>query len=257
MRIDTVLGPSEFAGLAERDLSGTVSVVFDILRATSTMIAALEGGARDIRPVREISEALAWKARDPEVLLAGERNGLRILAAQTGSIDFDLGNSPREFTPERVAGRAIVMTTTNGTRALAACAHAQRVIPAAFSNLEATVDHLEALKPDRLLLVCAGTIEEPAYEDILAAGAACEKLIARSIEVDLSDATAMAWQAFHFTRGDLFGAMRFSKNGKRLLSQPELEGDVPVCLRETGSRLVVAMQSGLVRVAAGRERGIK
>ena len=247
MKIDTILGPSEFVALPARDLSFTVSVVFDILRATSTMITALENGARAICPVREIAEAVAWRAREPEILLAGERDGLRILAAQTGSIDFDLGNSPREFTAGRVAGRTIVMTTTNGTRALAACAHSSRVLPAAFLNLEATIDRLVEIKPVALLLVCAGTIEEPAYEDILAAGATCDRLIARGMELDLSDSSAVAWQAFQSTGGDLFGAMRFSKNARRLLGQAELEGDVPFCLRENVSKLAVEMRSGRVQ----------
>jgi 2-phosphosulfolactate phosphatase len=249
MKIDAVFGPAEFPGLSRRDLAGTASVVFDILRATTTMIAALENGARAVRPALEIGEALEWRAREPEVLLAGERGGLRILAAQTGSIDFDLGNSPREFTRERVEGRTIVMTTTNGTRALAACAHSQRVFPAAFSNLEATMDLFAKINPERLLLICAGTFDDPAYEDILAAGAACEDLFVRGIEVELGDAAAVAWQSYQSIRGDLFGAMRFSKNARKLLAQPDLEGDVPVCLLQNVSRMVAEMKSGLVKPA--------
>jgi 2-phosphosulfolactate phosphatase len=81
-------------------------VVFDVLRATTSMLAALSHGAAQIFPVKEISEALALqRGLPPPALLAGERDGLRIRAAQTGGGDFDLGNSPREFTPERVAGR--------------------------------------------------------------------------------------------------------------------------------------------------------
>src|ERR1700704_4777335 len=135
--IEVLFSPAELSTLADRDLSQTACVVLDILRATTTMMTALANGAEAIIPVSEISEALAIKQQRPEVLLAGERNGLRIRANQTGGIDFDLGNSPREFLPEKVRGKTIVMTTTNGTRALRACVHAEAVLVGSFLNLRA------------------------------------------------------------------------------------------------------------------------
>ena len=107
----------------------------------------------------------------PKALLAGERDGVRIRAAQSGGGDFDLGNSPREFTPERVAGRGIIMTTTNGTRALQACLGARRILAGAFLNLGALARWINSQPPPSLLLVGAGTFEQAAYEDTLAAGA--------------------------------------------------------------------------------------
>ena len=136
--IEVLFTPAEFEALSKRDLSETVCVVFDVLRATSSMVTALANGAEAIIPVSEISEALEIKREDPNVLLAGERNGLRIEANLTGSISFDLGNSPREFTKNRVAGKRIVITTTNGTRALRSCGHAKTVLIGSFLNLEAT-----------------------------------------------------------------------------------------------------------------------
>src|SRR6266536_3353077 len=121
--IEVLFTPAEFETLRKRDLSEATCVVFDVLRATSSMVTALANGAEAIIPVSEISEALEIKRKEPEVLLAGERDGLRIEANLTGSISFDLGNSPREFTREKVAGRKIAITTTNGTRALRSCAH--------------------------------------------------------------------------------------------------------------------------------------
>src|SRR2546422_11748827 len=96
--LEVLFAPAEFAALHQRDLSETACVVFDVLRATSTMVTALANGAAAIIPVAGIPEALAIRQRQPEVLLAGERDGLRIQADLTGSIAFDLGNSPREFT---------------------------------------------------------------------------------------------------------------------------------------------------------------
>src|SRR6185437_5993383 len=95
--LEVLFTPADFAALKGRNLSETLCVVFDVFRATSSMVTALANGAEAIVPVSEIPEALAIKERAPGVLLAGEREGVRIDAALTGGTDFDLGNSPREF----------------------------------------------------------------------------------------------------------------------------------------------------------------
>src|SRR2546429_8000164 len=96
--LEVLFSPAELALLGQRDLSRTICVVFDVLRATSSIVTALSNGATAILPVTEISDALKIRRREPDVLLAGERDGLRIQRNLTGSLDFDLGNSPREFT---------------------------------------------------------------------------------------------------------------------------------------------------------------
>lgn len=232
--LQVVLSPAEFPALAQRDLSQTVCVVFDILRATSTMVTALASGAEAILPVAEIPEALALRAQRPDVLLAGERDGLRILAAQTGGVDFDLGNSPREFTPAAVGGRTIVMTTTNGTRALRACTGAQAVLIGSFHNLRATTQWLRERNPSSLLLVCSGTYEEPALEDILAAGAVCERLWPHYAGGHVSDSAEVARRIYPLMQANLLEAMKSTRNGRRLLASPELRDDVWWCVqRET------------------------
>src|SRR2546423_11525580 len=100
-KLEVVMSPVEFASLRKRDLGQTVCVVFDILRATTSMVTALSNGAEAIIPVEEISEALAVRQERPEVLLAGEREGVRIRAHLTGGVEFDLGNSPREYTAQK------------------------------------------------------------------------------------------------------------------------------------------------------------
>src|SRR6516165_478897 len=100
--LEALFTPADFGALSQRDLGSTVCVVFDVLRATSSMVTALDHGAEAILPVETIPEALAARQRRPDVVLAGERDGVRIQADLTGSIAFDLGNSPREFTRERV-----------------------------------------------------------------------------------------------------------------------------------------------------------
>lgn len=248
--IEVLFTPAEFSALAQRDLSRTTCVVFDVLRATSTMLEALNQGAEALWPCFDIAEALERKRRDPSILLAGERGGFRIGASLTGGTDFDLGNSPREFTQARVAGRSIAITTTNGTRALRACAHAQTVLAASFANLGATAARLAANVPEHLCLVCAGTGDHAAYEDTLGAGALADRVWALVEHARIDDAAQMARNCYLAGRGDLIGAMQFARNGRRLLGLPELADDVALCLSEDRLGFCAAMDSrgAVVRV---------
>ena len=252
MKIEVILTPAELPALARRDLRDAVCVVFDVLRATSTFVTALQNGAKAIVPVSEIAEALAWRQKQPDVLLGGERDGVKIRAAQTGGVDFDLGNSPREYTPEKVRGKTIVSTTTNGTRALRACAGAQTVLAASFLNLTATVDFIKKLRPTQVVPVCAGTHENPALEDVLAAGALCEMLFdrtprapahsrseARRGNYRIEDSAEMARATYAQAKSDLAAAVGRSENARRLLGIPELRDDVSFCLQRDRYPLVV------------------
>ena len=246
--LEVLFTPAEFVALRERDLSQTVCVVFDVLRATSTMMTALANGAVRIIPVAEISEALAVRKTDPTVLLAGEREGVRIRSHQTGSTDFDLGNSPREFTSETVRGKTIVMTTTNGTRALRACLGAQAILLGSFLGLNAVADWIEQAKPMHLLVVCAGTHDQASYEDVLAAGALCEILSLRFSAGRIADSAVIALELFKHAAHDLLGTMQLARNGRRLLAIPELKDDVPFCLqRDTLSFVAEMTHEGTVR----------
>jgi len=227
--LEVTLTPAELNALRQRDLDQTVCVVFDVLRATTTMLAALAQGAERIIPAGEIAEALALRQRQPELLLAGERQGVRIRAELTGGVDFDLGNSPREFTADRVRGRHLVMTTTNGTQALQACAHAQTVLIGALANLSALARNLERQPPPRLVLVCSGTLDQAAFEDTLAAGALCDRLWSRYSPDQVADAARIARVAYRAHAHDLAGALANTRNGRRLLRQPDLRGDVAFC----------------------------
>ncbi len=246
MNLEVLFTPADFGALKQRDLSRTVCVVFDILRATTSMTAALSNGASAIIPVSEISQALEVRKRQPEVLLAGEREGLRIRAAQTGSIDFDLGNSPREFTVDKVRGRTIVMTTTNGTRALNACLGAERIYIASFLNLRALACEIE--KSENLLLVCAGTFEEAAYEDTLAAGALADLVWKHGETGKIADSSQMAREIFLSGAGDLSQAILFSRNARRLLGNPDLRDDVPFCLQRDTLDFIAEMREGIIRI---------
>jgi 2-phosphosulfolactate phosphatase len=247
--LEVLFAPAEFSALHPRDLPGTACVVFDVLRATTSMTAALAQGAARIFPVREIAEALELQRRHPGALLAGERDGLRIRAAQTGGVDFYLGNSPREFTSARVAGREIIMTTTNGTRALHACQGARHILAGAVVNLAAMAAWIEREKPARLLIVCAGTFEETAYEDTWAAGALCELVWKQFQGTNVADSAHIAREIYRVAQGDPGGALQHSRNAQRLLAIPELRDDVAFCWQRDVLKVVGEMRNGAVQTA--------
>lgn len=244
--LEVLFSPAEFSALTPQWLAEVDCVVFDVLRATSSMITTLDNGATGIFPVREIAEAVELRRSHPNALLAGERDGVRILGKLTGGVEFDLGNSPREFTRKRVEGREIIMTTTNGTRALQACAGARHVLAGAVLNLGAVAAWIESVKPEKLLLVCAGTFEEAAYEDTWAAGALCDLIWSGFKGRPVADSAQIARETYRAAQKDPLDAMQFSRNARRLLANPELRDDVAFCLRRDFVHLTAELRSGAV-----------
>ncbi|MGD9648507.1 MAG: 2-phosphosulfolactate phosphatase, partial [Pirellulales bacterium] len=152
-------------------LAGRGVVVIDVLRATTTICAALAAGAHEVLPVAEVATALrlAAQPRPQSTVLGGERGGRPIDG-------FDLGNSPREYTPQSVGGRTVVFTTTNGTRALEHARRADGVWCGAFVNAAAIVH--AASDRQTLVLLCAGTDGQITREDALLAGCLACRLAA-------------------------------------------------------------------------------
>jgi 2-phosphosulfolactate phosphatase len=192
-------------------LADGVVVVVDVLRATTTTVHALAAGCQAVRPCAAVDEARALADSLPagKVLLGGERDG-RPLAG------FDLGNSPREYTPARCAGTTLVLTTTNGTRALLHAAAAARVLVAGFINYSAVCEQLRhEVRPVHVL--CAGEAGGVALEDTLLAGALVEFFVARE-DVFLDDGARLAWDCFEHHGRHLEEALRLGSGGARLLS---------------------------------------
>ena len=153
-----------------KSLSGKHVVVIDVLRAASTLTAAFAAGAIEaytFRTVRDLFSARRKLSGRP-LLLCGERGRLPVRG-------FDLGNSPRDFTPEICGGRTLLMTTTNGTRALFLARQAKEVILGCFLNLASVSNYLRRARGD-IALLCAGTEGDLSDDDIACAGAIVEKL---------------------------------------------------------------------------------
>ncbi|BAS28661.1 2-phosphosulfolactate phosphatase [Limnochorda pilosa] len=224
-----------------------VAVVVDVLRATTWVATALERGAWGVRPVPEVDEAFrlaaALREQGHAVLLAGERGGLPLPG-------FDLGNSPAELTQRDVAGRRLVLTTTNGTRALGQVASAGEVLVASLRNAGATALYLAAARRD-VHVVCAGTRGRLSLEDVLAAGwlvrrlrEACEGLD-RSDGARVAEAVAAAWE------GRELEALRAAEHGRRLLDLG-FGADLEMAARKDAWDRPVRLEDGWLRpVGAG------
>ena len=161
MRVAVALTP------AAAVVRGGCAVIVDVLRATTTLTVAFAHGARGVVPTATPAEALALRAVRPGVLACGERDG-RIVPG------FDLGNSPFEYTAERVQGRTLAFASTNGSQAMLAAARARRRVLAAFVNAAATV---EAVRHEpEVTIVCAGKLGDFSLEDAACAGLLLERL---------------------------------------------------------------------------------
>ncbi len=176
-----------------RELARGTVVVIDVLRATTTIVYALEAGAREIVPCPDVEEAwqLARQFPDGEVLLGGERGGLPIKG-------FDLGNSPEEYAPPKVRGKLIVFTTTNGTQAIGHARLAGQVLIGAFVNASAVVREL--LQEDCIHLLCAGTEGQFGEDDLLLAGMLVDRLVRVAGMVYRQNAQAVTAREFWLGR---------------------------------------------------------
>jgi len=162
----------ENASTAE-SLGGTVAVVIDVFRATTTITHALVAGATQAIPCLEIQDAFDMREKlrqqsiDEHILLGGERGGVLIDG-------FDLGNSPEDYTPERVGGKTLIFSTTNGTRAMFRLCDADAIYLACFNNASAVAKCL--LEFPKITILCAGTNRQYTEEDMLLAGFLVERL---------------------------------------------------------------------------------
>lgn len=221
MRLDVYFAPGE---VGPGDLTGRTVVVLDVLRATSVIVAALAAGARAIYPVGSVEEALrlANTLGRGDVVLCGERRCLPIEG-------FDLGNSPVEFTPERVAGKTLVMSTTNGTLAILASQGAARVLVGSLLNLSAVAEELarSAAEP---VFICAGRERHFALDDAVAVGAVAQRLLElRPGEWRLNDGAQAA-----LALAERFGcdAALFARTASgQAIAAAGLEADLDDCAR--------------------------
>lgn len=197
----------------------TVYVVIDILRASSTIVAALHNGAHSILPIEHLEQAEALAAAGQ--IVGAERNVERCAFAH-------FGNDPEEYTRESVRDRDIYLTTTNGTRTLHACMDmGGEVVVGAFTNMDAIVRYC---RDKNVLAVCAGWKGKPSLEDSMYAAALVHRL--RDTHQPASDATRMMHELYLTHRHDLRAYIMTSDHAPRL-RHAHKEQAIDYCLQES------------------------
>jgi 2-phosphosulfolactate phosphatase len=231
--------------IAPGALVGGVAVVVDVLRATTVMVHALAAGCEAIVPCGEVDDARAWAGSLPPgtALLAGERQGLPIPG-------FDLGNSPDDFTPRACRDKTLVMTTTNGTRAILASLGAKHVGIGAMVNAE-SVTRWAASFGLPIHVVCAGTEGHVSLEDTLLAGALVDRLNRRSSFAFGNDSALIASAQFGESNGHVLGnpgttwpAILGRGRGGRRVREIGLGKDIEAAARWDSSEVVPVLLPG-------------
>ncbi len=237
-------------------LSDGTAVVIDVLRASTTIVHALEAGAREVLPCQDIEKAHLLASQYPanQIVLGGERGGLLIEG-------FDLGNSPSEYTPFSVGEKTVIFTTSNGTQAIVKCRDARRVLIGAFVNVTAVLEQL--LAEECVHLVCAGTNGDYSRDDILLAGMLVERLQRQSGLIYRMNAQALTakenWLSSFTVPAAVGGEplpaerlakeLRSSAGGKNLVSVG-LEQDILTAAQIDQFAVVPKLVAGEMRIVA-------
>ncbi|HHV85389.1 MAG TPA: 2-phosphosulfolactate phosphatase [Petrimonas sp.] len=218
MAVDICLSPALYPFYQKEN---DVVVVVDIFRATTTMCAAFNNGAAAIIPIADIE--LARKYKSEGFLVGAERKTRRVEFA-------DFGNSPFEYSQEKVSGREIVFTTTNGTRAIDAAKDCGRLLIGAFSNIDMLTD--KCLQwGERIIILCAGWNNKVNIEDTLFGGAFVEKLSEKAEVALESDAVRIALGLWESAKDSPLDYLKNSDHYRRLIANG-VESDAAYCLRQ-------------------------
>ena len=208
--------------ISSYDVRGNVAVVIDILRATTSMTAALGNGIKEIYPVSTTEECLSFK--DNGYLTAAERNGQKVDG-------FDFGNSPYSYIDNDVSGQILGMTTTNGTRAINLSKNAEEVIIGSFLNLKKVVTYLLQANKD-VLLVCAGWKGRLNLEDTLYAASVIDAL-KNEFETNSDGCIiALALKKECDQASSRFEYLKECNHVKRLSKQTDILKDIELCLSD-------------------------
>jgi 2-phosphosulfolactate phosphatase len=195
------------------------AIIIDVLRATSTIVTAIASGALCVVPAETVMEARALQRAGD--LLGGERFCRKIAG-------FDLGNSPEEYTEQVVAGKRIILTTTNGTRAIHKSMRADHVLTASLLNAEACARAAVELRRD-VVILCAGSHDEFAIEDGLCAGFVLEKLQAFSpVAIEMDDFGSAMLGLYRNRSAQIRETMMNGITGRKLIKLG-LRKDIEAC----------------------------
>jgi len=247
MKLENITRPTLHTALSPSllhlyDVSSSIVVIIDVLRASSTIANALYNGAKSIIPVDSVAECIKL-GRQMDVVTAGERDG-KIADG------LKYGNTPLQYTREFIKGKTLVLTTTNGTRLLhmALAEGARAIITGSFCNLSAVCDYLIAQNTN-VILACAAWKDRVNIEDMLFAGAVISRIKSK-FQQDC-DAGKISETLYHLAKPDLFGFMRDQQAShyQRLMSY-QLEEDIRFCFTTDNANLLTIYEAG--RLIAGK-----
>lgn len=230
--LETCFSPALFE--PERH-AGSIVVVIDILRATSAICTAFQNGAESVIPVATIEEAKEYKKKG--YLVAAERDGY--------VLDFaDFGNSPFNFTPEKVTGRTIVYSTTNGTGIIKIASSAGYIVIGSFLNISALTDWI--LTQERnVILFCSGWKNRFNLEDTICAGAIAERLMATSLYSTICDSTHAALDLWSLAKKDIPHYIEKVAQRSRLRDK-KLDDCIPFCLTMDFTGKIPLIKNGIL-----------
>ncbi len=226
-------------GITKSVQRGDVIIVIDVLRCSSTIVTALANAAEGVIPTKTVKEARALRKKHSEFLLAGERRGVKLKG-------FDLGNSPLEFSPQKVKGRHIVLTTTSGSKAIISSKKAKHVFAGAFLNVEAiakATSKIAEREETGISLVSAGTDGQFSLEDFICAGAIAESFPA-TVFIH-SDAVLAAILAFKQAKQSLKKVIQSGYHAQYLISQG-FEEDIKFCSQLSIYKVVPFLKGGTI-----------
>jgi 2-phosphosulfolactate phosphatase len=231
-KLETCFSPGLYNPTEHTD---SIVVIIDILRASSSICTAFANGAAGIIPVADIDQAKAYKAKG--YLVAAERDGF--------VLDFaDFGNSPYNFTKEKINGKTIVYSTTNGTGIINLAASGYMTVVGSFLNLKALARWI--INEQRsVLLFCAGWKNKFNIEDTVCAGAIAEKLIASGTFSTICDSTIAAMDLWSLAKPDLQGYIEKSAQRSRL-REKQLDDCIGFCLTPDFTDIIPVMKNGIL-----------
>jgi 2-phosphosulfolactate phosphatase len=216
-------------------MEGKIAVVIDVLRASSTIVTALESGASRIIPVATVDEAREVVAESNGSLLCGERGGKPLPG-------FDLGNSPLDYTPRKVAGKTLVITTTNGTSAVRIASGATEIVMCALLNIDAIAGKLLRHERD-VVIICSGTEGRVSKEDLFCAGYLASCFMPPGVINEITDGARVALEWYNARAGRPDYVLQSCQHGRRLVSMG-FGDDVEFCGRVNTSAIVPVLISG-------------
>lgn len=221
MNIDVFLASNN---LTEEDLKARTAVVIDVLRTSSTIVTALQNGARAFVPVADMAEAgkIAANLDPSSYLIGGERGGEKIKG-------YHLGNAPREYSRETVAGKTIILNTTNGTGAILNARSAEHVVIGCFLNARRVIQFVREKALD-VVLICAGWRNRASLEDTLCAGLFLHHLWEGTEPERVSDSAHIAFTLYQHDQARLAATIHSSNHAQRLQSQDQ-HHDIDYCLQ--------------------------